>query len=242
MDRRNAIVASDSRWSIELPDCLLFVDDTGFDKIIAREGAVMICAGSAQFIELWKAWFLEPTPQIPPTETKDDAGNVWQAICVSIIGRPGFDQLFSAGSYENYEGAAEFCGTGALYAKDCYSVNGCATTAVRSASCHDPMTGGAVKFAQVNEPFDNNLNEALVPLQEVMNQMNERGMAMDKSSGKVVSIAEKFSDNTGAAAALCASKLSAPSGQALRAWTDREKQDVLKVMAQIVRSEGSAKG
>jgi hypothetical protein len=46
IDRSKLILASDSRWSVQLDaDQILYVDDTGFDKIMVRGRSGIICSG-----------------------------------------------------------------------------------------------------------------------------------------------------------------------------------------------------
>lgn len=230
------MVTCDSRWSKPVDDLVFYVDDTGFDKIADRQAAVMVCAGSAVLIELWKRWFANPVGEPPLTEYIEPSGH-FQAIFVSIIGKPDFRMLFSAGVFENYEDAAEFCGTGAIFAKDCYSVNGCATTAVGTAAVHDPMTGGEVKFVDVTASHRNNLSPNPASLADAAKLLETRGMVMDKKTGNVYSIADASPTIKQKLQAAATYGLSAPTGQTLRAWSAREKEDVKKVMAQIVLAE-----
>lgn len=241
LDRRNKIVASDSRWSSHppaFPDLMVYVDDTGFDKIVDRPSAVMMCAGSMNLIALWKSWFAAGTGPMPPSELLD--GTVRHEICVAVVRKRDFGLRFSAGTYENFEDAAEFCGTGAIFAKDCYSVNGCAMTAVTTASRHDPMTGGEVKFVDTKVPFKSNVLNPSTTVEQVEAQLATKGFVMEKSSGNVFSIATGHLVHQQALSAAIASGLSAPTGQKLRSWTEREREDLQKVMNEILEDEAAS--
>lgn len=220
-------------------DRLLFVDNTGFDKIADRSRGVMVCAGSAMLIQQWKTWFRNGDPQADLPPTFIDYGNGRQdEAYVAILTKPDFNTAFISGVYHDYEDAAKFCGSGAEFAKDCYSANGCSMKCVDTAATHDPQTGGDVKFVDCND-LTNNLSQPGVRLEEMANQLVERGMVMDMKTKKVTPI------KTGTASAqdvarASAHLLSAPTGQAPRAWTEREKHDVRKAMKHVLDLERAA--
>ncbi|MBA0416182.1 hypothetical protein D7Y48_05525 [Stenotrophomonas maltophilia] len=217
---------------------MVFLDDTGFDKIVDRPSAVMMCAGSMKLIALWKTWFVAGTGPMPVSEFYE--GSFKHEICVAVVRKRDFGLRFSAGTYENFEDAAEFCGTGAIYAKDCYSVNGCAKTAVLTASRHDPMTGGEVKFVDTKVPFSSNVMNPSTTVEEVEAQLATKGFVMEKSTGNVFSIATGQQVHQQAMSAAIAAGLSAPTGQKLRSWTEREREDLQKVMNEILEDEAAA--
>jgi hypothetical protein len=67
IDRSSKILASDSRWSVQLSvDEILYVDDTNFDKIMVRGRSGIICAGYLPFIDEWRQWFAHPAPLTQP--------------------------------------------------------------------------------------------------------------------------------------------------------------------------------
>ena len=157
LDRRNSMVTSDSRWSVVRDGVLYFVDDTGFDKIEDRPAGVMVCAGNASLIEHWRTWFIAGDYSvIPPTEITFPDGR-FDAIYVTIVTKPVFTIAFSSGLYHTYQDDAHFCGSGAEFAKDCYSVNGCAHRCIETAKGGDPQTGGEVMYYDFNTR-NSNLN------------------------------------------------------------------------------------
>ncbi|WP_155767673.1 hypothetical protein [Xanthomonas hortorum] len=131
LDNNSKRLASDSRWSLLIGGHLVYVDDTGFDKIADRASAGMICAGDAQLIGAWKEWFLARDQiDLPPTERRLSNGAL-SPICVTIISKPGFTIDFSSGNYHAYQNLALFCGSCASSAMACFSVNKCSTQVYR---------------------------------------------------------------------------------------------------------------
>lgn len=239
MDHRNRKVTSDSRWSIADRDFLYFVDDTGFDKIEDRASAVMICAGNAGLIEQWRTWFIAGDfSVIPPTEV-ELANGTFDAIYVTIISKPSFTIDFSSGLYHAFQDDAHFCGSGAEYAKDCYSVNGCAIRCIESAKASDPQTGGEIKYYEFDS-FQNNLSAPPMSLAELIDELFNRGMVMNIKTRNITSMNPMDKDSLKKALGAGTVSLSAPTGQAPRAWTDREKQDVQEAMKRIVEREKAA--
>ncbi|MCX2257831.1 hypothetical protein LVU85_18105, partial [Escherichia coli] len=70
-DRVNALVATDSRWSVDLSPHgydghILYIDDTGFGKLAPRNDFVMLLAGDGLLIQLWKHWWRGDLSQQEP--------------------------------------------------------------------------------------------------------------------------------------------------------------------------------
>ena len=241
LDRRNSKVTSDSRWSIATPDFLYFVDDTGFDKIEDRPSAVMVCAGNALLIELWRTWFIAGDYSVlPPTEIQFPNGAI-DAIYVTIVSKPDFTIDFTRGLYDSFQDDARFCGTGAQFAKDCYSVNGCAVRCVETAKGIDPQTGGETKFYDF-KTFQSNLSAAPMSLAELQDELFNRGMVMNMKTRTVTPMGPMDTDALKQALGAGNVSLCAPTGQAPRAWSDREKADAKAALQRIVEREKAANG
>lgn len=242
LDKRNNRVTSDSRWSVEDRDrgIVYFVDDTGFDKISERPTAVMVCAGSAKLIDLWKLWFAAPDLLgLPASEEFDQHGNLVAEIAVTIISKPGFDIEFSRGWYQQHEDAAYFCGTGGVAAKDCYSINGCSNRCVESAKASDPCTGGEVKFYEL-DTFNHNLSNPQSTLLEMQTQLIDRGYAMNRATKETMPINPLTQEEFRQQLANGKLTISAPSGVPNRKWTERERHDAQEAMRKIVDREKAA--
>ena len=243
LDRKCGRITSDSRWSINDGGSayVYYVDDTGFDKIVERASAVMICAGDAKLIDAWKNWFTDPNPSYlaPQSQVIGLNGNVIAEVAVTIISKPHFGIEFSRGNYESFEDAAHFCGTGGLAAKDCYSINGCSLRCVDSAKELDLCTGGEVKFYDI-ATFNNNLSNPKATLRSMYDQLVGRGLAVNKQTKEVIPMDPLKQDELRQALANGTLSVSAPTGTPLRAWTDREIHDVQETMKRIVEREKAA--
>lgn len=185
-DRHSLLVTSDTRWSaeVELSDGknLLFVDDTGFNKIVSRPGAAMVLAGNGRMIAALKSWWgsIEP-PSIATITPLIQNGPPVTFMIVSIEG----DILFDVGHKLAYTEVtnnatyvwAVFFGSGGEHAANCWHVNRCASTAVVSASQKDPCTSADVKHLNFKNS-NNNLNDETNNYQTVETALSERGLLM----------------------------------------------------------------
>jgi hypothetical protein len=238
IDQRKRIVASDSRWSFERDGHLYFVDDTGFDKIVDRPRAAIICAGDAQLIADWKAWFTSRIPsQVLPATERTDRSGAMAAICVSVIAKPTCQLMFRNGWYLSADEDAMFTGTGAQFAYQCYLLNKCGRLSIASAAKSDPQTGGETKYIEL-DTNKHNVSLLQKEMKDLDREMLTRGMVMNMTTKKVVTIHEhQAAHGSSAQAAIARFDLSAPTGHAPRAWSDAEKEKLSRVMAEITQLE-----
>lgn len=233
MDKKNNRVTSDTRWSLEsVEGYVVYLDDTGFSKIAYDDHSVMICAGNARLIAAWKNWYAsDVTVPQPPTKLVFPDGTE-HVILMSLILKDGFRTRFSSGYSEEYRDDAKFSGTGSEAAKDCYSINGCSTKCVESAKNQDPFTGGEVQYVNFSTN-ETNVGPDTVTLEQMIDQLQPRGFAMDKKTKIVVPISQlpvnAFAKTVGNAL----EQLSAPTGLPPRDWTDRERHDAEVAMQEI---------
>src|SRR5690348_789485 len=102
IDKRNRVLASDSRWSVADGEHLLFVDDTGFDKIMDRTFGSIICAGHSLLIDEWRNWWSATRPDFaafPRTHFTDVNGQL-ASITLSVVQKPDCMILATCGQYE----------------------------------------------------------------------------------------------------------------------------------------------
>lgn len=130
-------VASDSRWSFPEVNFVLYVDDTGFDKIVLHGNYAWMFAGSGRLIQEWKDWLASN-----PTSSAGRPGVNGVAFCIvdlvkKVVNHWGQDIVLSQ---------AMFAGSGALPAHMCWSRNRDPLKAVESAKSQDIYSGGIVKF------------------------------------------------------------------------------------------------
>lgn len=243
IDRRRKIVATDSRWSSYLDAATIaYVDDTGFDKLANRFGAVLVLAGDGLLIEQWKIWFSEPVlnlAALPATERLQGADV--KSVFLSLLEKPTCRLVFGSGWALSHEDEATFVGSGAVFARDCFSANKCSKTAVETAALHDPATGGETKFIEL-ELERHNLLQPAATLSDAEALLRKRGIVMDITTGKKVPFADYVSG--AASAALTAGKpiiLSAPTGHNARVWTDAEKTSLTAALRAVADAEASRK-
>jgi len=235
IDQRGKMIASDSRWSISAGNLVFYVDDTGFDKIADRAEGSLICAGDAGLIQRWRDWFMLPVPMAimrPPTE--DTVNGQPVRIAITVLQKPDASALFSKGEYLMYEDFAFFSGSGAQYARDCFSANGCSKRAVASAGQEDPLTGGETKFVELATNA-NNLSAQTATAQEAYAQLLQRGSVMDTATKKVVPIQDAATANASAVRAVQGGQLplSAPSGKPIAPWSEKERKDLDAALAKL---------
>lgn len=230
----------DSRWSLILGQYLVFVDDTGFDKIADRIGATMVMAGDAQLIDEWKEWFFrgDEEEELPQTFKQLADGSI-SGVCMAIVEKPTFTVLLTAGRHDPFEELAAFCGSGATPAMVCYASNRCAVQCVHSAMLKDPQTGGDVKFVEI-ATMGNNLSVPRVGYKEAEDALIERGSIMDLKTGNIFPIGPVDRDFLKARLKAGDVSLTAPTGQITRGWTSEEKDAAREAMRRIRARERSS--
>lgn len=237
LDKRNCKVTSDSRWSFFYGLDLVYVDDTGFDKIADRPSAVMVCAGDAKLIDAWKEWFTQPVPsnEVPPTDRIELDGS-FHELYVAIVKKTTSEILFSRGDYLNHLDHASFTGTGGQYAMGCYAVNGCSIRCVETAAAHDPQTGGQIKYVDFANQASN-LHPSKVRFSELEGILKKKGMVMNTVNKQTRPISGALATEIAQALAKEQVSISAPTGHPPRTWTMQEKIDVSSAMRKIVEAE-----
>ena len=242
IDRNKMIVTSDGRWSIPLPNELhpthvLYVDDTGFEKITSSEIATLVFAGDSVLISEWKTWFNSERRDlnaIPPTERDTGRGLADINICIiTPAGRVLFDRGLCLTHGEN----ARFAGSGAIFARDCFGKNGCSIRAIDTAGLSDPYTGGTTKYVELHSGISN-LTTVEATLQEAEQQLNERGLLMELATGRITPFKDAQDSKDDAMQALKnGANLSAPTGQPSRKWTDDEKLSLRAAIEEVMGSK-----
>ncbi|MBI6925732.1 hypothetical protein Q9323_03345 [Pseudomonas fulva] len=174
-DGTKRLLSSDSRWSSKHPsgDFIIFVDDVGFDKIEVASGHAFLFAGYASTISDWKA-FLKSKPSSSQGHPSLDgiALLITNVATGQIVDHVGQDiQIANAD-----QSVTSFAGSGSSHAADCWTVNGCAKTAVESAKNFDLFSGGSVRYLELNT-LDNNLLN-ITNYDELKKSFTAQGMVM----------------------------------------------------------------
>lgn len=158
IDLTSGISASDSRWSCQAPSFLLYIDDTGFEKIVHHGNLAFTFAGNGKLIQEWKNW-LATNPSnstgAPPTTAQTLQGPISITIC--IVRMSDKAPIFCRGRSIAFENAL-FAGTGATQARTFWAATKDAKLAVESAKSMDPFSGGSVKYLEFTNG-KNNLSE-----------------------------------------------------------------------------------
>ena len=179
IDLNAKVVASDSRWSYVQDDKMHYVDDTSFDKIAVCDDAVMVCAGDAELIGVWKEWLNKDqfyNVQTPPTEL-DRNGEI-VSVYVSLITRPEGELLYSKGVYLFVDGMFMFAGSGGTHACDCFTTNKDVEMCIETAKKQDICTGGQVRKIDV-VTGKSNLADPQLGVDDIQASYSQRGNTMD---------------------------------------------------------------
>lgn len=160
IDLLSGQIACDSRWSFESrqDNFVIYVDDTGFEKILSVGDFAYTFAGNGLLIQKWKDWLRCPSPnEIPMPLTESITPSGLMGITVCMIHKDTRRVAFAKGHPTRVDGAM-FAGSGAVHASGCWIVNQDAQRAVETAKARDPLSGGTVKYL-VFSSGDHNLTE-----------------------------------------------------------------------------------
>lgn len=190
-DELNGVMATDSRWSIQHGSYIIYLDDTGYEKILIWNGYAIMFAGNGGRIQQWKDWIMsnpKDASEQPPVE----------GICVCIVDMVAKKVKSSVKQIVLAEGGY-FAGSGQLYAVPCWMKNRLAQLAVETAKSNDKLSGGDVKFYNFVSG-ENNLNVNFptgnMTIQMVTAALLKRGLVMQTTKGAHgVPFAEAANDN-----------------------------------------------
>ena len=232
-DGAAGVVATDSRWSWQWDKYIVYLDDTGFEKIQVLDDLVVMFAGNGLLIQAWRD-YLAAVPRIlanQPAETKK--------VSVCMIDAQSGEFVRSAGGDYQVFDTSRFGGTGGAHALGCWIANRNAVRAVETAKGRDPSSGGDVKFVDIKGSISN--VKALYPtravtIHMVIEAVHKRGLVMTMSAknlhfGKPVpfELAAAQDKNVAAFEQQLASGQLAPSAPFTgmnREWTAAEKEGI----------------
>ncbi|WP_148716671.1 hypothetical protein [Chitinolyticbacter meiyuanensis] len=218
-------MSADSRWSKELDERLVYIDDSGFDKILLLPHlqACALFAGNGQLIQEWQDW-LRTDLQGPHPAVEADG----TSIVMRLFSAPDGECLNKQGSgHELPEGY--FAGSGAIHAIPCFKQNKCVIKAVETAKERDVMTGGEVKFTDLVNG-SNNLKDS-ARIEHVVTSLVDRGYVMYIRDRKVVPFQEAAANDAKVhrmKRKLLDGALSvdAPCSEMYVPWNDEQKQSL----------------
>ncbi|MDO8693512.1 MAG: hypothetical protein Q7J51_05390 [Sheuella sp.] len=178
-DKLTGMMATDSRWSIEWGGFLLYIDDSGFDKIELFNDCAVMFAGDSAEIEKWKRWMA-----INPSDLSEMPEPVKINVCIS---RESDLQVIYQYKQSIIDETGYFAGTGTNYALQCWLKNRDAKKAVATATLSDHRSGGDVMYYDLKNKSSNLssrvLGEADLSAQYVSAQILSRGSFMNMALG-----------------------------------------------------------
>lgn len=185
-------MATDSRWSIQHGSYIVYLDDSGYEKILLWNGHAIMFAGNGGLIQQWKDWIRSNPPDAsnqPPEE----------GICVCIVDMAA-KKVKSSVKQIVLPVGGYFAGSGQIYAVPCWMKNRRAQLAVETAKSNDKLSGGDVKFYNLVSG-ENNLNVNFptgnLTIQTLTAALLKRGLVMETKKGAMhgVPFAEAANDN-----------------------------------------------
>jgi hypothetical protein len=231
-DAVKRMMATDSRWSIRHGNYLIYLDDSGCDKILVRHQRAIMFAGNGRRIQEWKDWIMTD-----PTDSSKQPKE--EGICICMVDmRTGNVVLSVKQKVVNQSGY--FAGSGTDYAATCWVQNNDACRSVDTAKLADVCSGGEVKYTDIAGNTHNLYTGSWVTIQMVDDAITKRGLVMNISNGgsTAASFATAANDNPELAdikARISAGELSAsaPSEGMYEAWTEKEKAQLNQAFSEM---------
>lgn len=239
-DENQGVMASDSRWSMERGDYILYIDDAEFDKIESVNNAVVMFAGHGIRIHEWKQWL-----RSNPSDDSNQPAVKGVCICIADLDTKQM-QPFGKENFRHEGGY--FAGSGAIHALTCWTADRNAKKAVVTAIEYDQYSGGDVKYFDFNDRSNNltassvhgisdidGLNEAILKKGHMMKKdMNVNSIPFPKAENASFLIKNhpdfEQIQNEVASGQLSAS---APWDGMDKDWTDGEKADLKVALGNI---------
>lgn len=146
-DSNGQMMATDSRWSIQMAGWLMYVDDSGYDKIIEHNGQVLMFAGFGRAIQQWKDWIASN-----PADISNMPHHKGMSVC--MVNALSSTVVFDA--QQDIVNNGVYCaGSGARHAYGCWISNKSATKAVETAKTLDFFSGGEIKYFDFKNKINN---------------------------------------------------------------------------------------
>ena len=113
---------------------------------------------------------------------------------------------------------AMFAGSGGKHAMRHFSSVQCIRKAITATANDDHATGGETKYFQFNDG-ENNLTLSPTTLEDMHNQLNQRGFAMDKTTGQKITM-QQHNSIANVLVGVADMPLSAPTGHPEARWAE----------------------
>jgi len=229
-DESSGVMATDSRWSIRQGKYIVYLDDTGCEKILLLKNRAIMFAGNGGRIQEWKDWLM--------SDPKDDSQQPKEeGICLCLVDLQTGKKIKSF-KQTSVNDLAYFAGSGTQYAIPCWLANSDARRAVDTAKVADDRSGGEVKHYCFKTKQHNIYHGNQVTIRMVDDAILRRGLVMTTNNEQSVSFAVAANDNAELAdikAKIAAGDLSAsaPSDGMYEEWTAEEKADLKGCLADM---------
>jgi len=225
--------ATDSRWSFEKDNFVIFIDDVGFEKIVSANGHAFTFAGNGVLIQGWKDWIEQRIGAKYPPVDPCVQGQPTVAVCIVEMQTRDVKESWGAAITSP---EAIFAGSGAKRAKACWDVNKDSQRAVESAKSGDVFSGGSTKHLAF-ACGTNNVKE-VARIEDVCSAMVTRGMVMYKNDGNVIPVQKAAANDPQVAEAVGMLRAgvaapTAPCDSMLGSWTTEEKRQLHTVLHSI---------
>lgn len=226
-------MATDSRWSIQSGNFVVYLDDTGFEKIEIRNDHAFMFAGNGGRIQQWKDWIR--------SDPKDDSAQPQEeGICLCVVNIQA-KKVKSSFKQHIIPGGGYFAGSGALYAVPCWIKNACAKRSVETAKISDVFSGGLVQYYDfVAQSHNLNYAGSTVTIQMVDEAILKRGLVMTTNinSGPALPFAKAANDSSELSEIrdkISKGELSAnaPAAGMYDTWTVEEKTELKKTLSDV---------
>ncbi|HBZ9867375.1 TPA: hypothetical protein MND73_004305 [Salmonella enterica subsp. houtenae] len=216
---------------------MLYVDNTGFGKLLQNENFIIVLAGNGLLIERWKNCFKYDISKPHPDVKTGDA-----FLQVAIINKGRNELTFSSGEHlplSDHRGLkALFSGSGRKYAAHNWNEEQCAKASISAAIAADYHTGGDVRFIDFNHSGLLNIENTVNTIKEVNQTLLKRGLIMDTNTP-----GRKHRPLTGAAAENVRHLVangdiipSAPTGQS-SPWTPEKRHQLEAAIDEMRRHQ-----
>ena len=239
LDLVASIAVTDSRWSISTPSFFVYLDDPGFEKMVAKKPFLFVFAGAGSLIQKWKDW-----ANALPNSLHDmpDFSKESRAMAITITDMDKSAVLFER-IQRHVEFNARFAGSGALHAFAYWKDNGDAMGAVRSAILMDRCSGGEIKFYK----FDgrNNLDER-IRFEQLVEIFSKKGLIMrtnQNTEQALVPINEEAARDPEVACLVSSitsgqAEIISPCEEMYIPWKEEEKRRFTRVATNIAKNLG----
>ncbi|MEQ5201640.1 hypothetical protein ABN228_03885 [Providencia rettgeri] len=247
-DRINKQVACDSRWSVDLTQHgytghILYVDDTGFEKIANRGDFAMVVAGNGGLIQRWKEWWSsEALEQMHPPVVLPTG----QCISLYIVQKSKNKVIFDKGhklaalNADTNEIEAVFSGSGGNHAaNDWFSFHD-SKNAVEFAKQNDFYTGGTVRYVEF-ETDTHNLQDELMSFDLVVHSILNKGRIMDTKNPHLEHVAITADEVAHVRQMVINGSITpcAPTGKDTTDWDENSKGRLLDAIKYIQDAESA---